>query len=392
MKNQGGKFYVVIAFLAISLFVANTLILNLDLKGGFASHMSKSILNYAKNENTFEVENTKNVHIPLNDDDDAHEESSPVESDKNRVSSDDEREIQDGDVAQTTGSVANGASGKVVIEQSSRRVLFGEREHEKCYPASTTKILTAYITLKNLPLDHVVRVPRQAAGVEGSSIYLKEGEQITVEDLLFGLMLRSGNDAATALALEVAGSVEAFADMMNETAKALGAKNSHFVNPHGLHDDEHFTTAYDLAIIAAAAYELDDFRRIACSGLAKIEIDGVSNSIANKNKLLKLYEGANGVKTGYTKKSGRCLVGGAKRDNMQLISVTLNCPDMWNETVKLLDYGFENYRMIPLDNALLTYGEGKKRVAIVAPYSVTSDHRDIYYPLARDEYLEVNAA
>lgn len=348
------KFFVVIAFLAISLLAANEFVLNADVKGGFEPRITKSILNYVENENSFAL---KNADI-------------------------DDKSI---DVVKSVGS------GKVLMEQSSRRVLYGENEHARCYPASTTKVLTAYVVFKNLPLDHVVTVPRQAVGIEGSSIYLEEGEQATVEDLLFGLMLRSGNDAATALAIETAGSVEAFAALMNETAASLGAKESHFVNPHGLHDDEHYTTAYDLALITAAAYELDDFKRIVSATLRRIEVGGEVTAIANKNKLLKMYDGANGVKTGYTKKSGRCLVSGAMRDDMQLIGVVLNCPDMWNESMAMLDFGFENFRMVPLDSAPLTYGEGKKRVEISAPYSVTSDWHDIFYPLAKDEYLVVNA-
>lgn len=155
--------------------------------------------------------------------------------------------------------VKSGTSGAVCIEQSSKRVLFEDGKDVLRYPASTTKILTALIAIERLPLDKKVIVQKYAEGVEGSSIYLKEGDEITVEDLLYGLMLRSGNDAAVTLAIEVAGSVEAFADIMNERAKEIGARNSHFVNPHGLHDDNHYTTAYDLALVCAKAYENDVF-------------------------------------------------------------------------------------------------------------------------------------
>lgn len=286
------------------------------------------------------------------------------------------------------------ASGAVVMEMTSKRVLCDENMNVKCYPASTTKVLTAFVVLNTLPLDRVVTVPKQAEGVEGSSIYLHAGEKITVNDLLLGLMLRSGNDAATALAIEAAGSVDKFALLMNKTAKSVGAVNSHFVNPHGLHDDDHYTTAYDLALITAAAYENEDFVRIVSTQKAKILVDDEPRYIANKNKLLTLYEGANGVKTGYTKKSGRCLVGGACKNGMQLISVVLNYGDMWNDTIRLLNYGFDNFEMVPLDNALLRGDSAKTSIEINCPSGVTEDWKNVCYPLRKDgsEYLVLKAA
>lgn len=279
-------------------------------------------------------------------------------------------------------TVKRGASGAVCIEASSRRVLYDDGKDEPCYPASTTKVLTALIALERLPLDKIVIVPKIAEGVEGSSIYLKAGDKITVEDLLFGLMLRSGNDAAVTLATEIAGGIDEFASLMNEKAKTLGASNSHFVNPHGLHDENHYTTSYDLALICAAAYENSDFARIVGTKQRKIEVSGEARYIANKNKLLKLFEGANGVKTGYTKKSGRCLVGGAKRGDMQLITVVLNHGDMWNDTVRMLNFGFDNYEMIPLDNALLTSGNDVVKVKV--NQTVTPNWQNVKYPLKKD--------
>ncbi len=279
-------------------------------------------------------------------------------------------------------TVKRGASGAVCIEASSRRVLYADGKDEVCYPASTTKVLTALITLERLPLDKIVTVPEIAEGVEGSSIYLKAGDTITVEDLLFGLMLRSGNDAAVTLATEVAGGIDEFASLMNGKAKMLGARNSHFVNPHGLHDENHYTTAYDLALICATAYENHDFVRIVGTKQRKIEVSGEARYIANKNKLLKLFEGANGVKTGFTKKSGRCLAGGAKRGDMQLITVVLNHGNMWNDTVRMLNFGFDNYEMIPLDNALLTSGNNVVKVKV--NQTVTPNWQDVKYPLKKD--------
>lgn len=279
-------------------------------------------------------------------------------------------------------TVNRGASGAVCIEASSRRVLYADGKDEVCYPASTTKVLTALIALERLPLDKIVTVPEIAEGVEGSSIYLKAGDTITVEDLLFSLMLRSGNDAAVTLATEVAGGIDEFASLMNGKAKMLGARNSHFVNPHGLHDENHYTTAYDLALICATAYENHDFVRIVGTKQRKIEVSGEARYIANKNKLLKLFEGANGVKTGFTKKSGRCLAGGAKRGDMQLITVVLNHGDMWNDTVRMLNFGFDNYEMIPLDNALLTSGNNVVKVKV--NQTVTANWQDVKYPLKKD--------
>lgn len=240
---------------------------------------------------------------------------------------------------------ATGASSEIVIEASTGRVLYSKSPDVKCYPASTTKILTALVTLENLPLGLKVEIPACAAGVEGSSIYLKAGEKLTVEELLYGLMLRSGNDAAAALAVAVAGSVGRFADMMNARAKKCGAENSHFVNPHGLHDRDHYTTARDLALITAEAYKNADFRKIVSTRSTTAGEGESRRYFANKNKLLGTFDGANGVKTGFTTKSGRCLVGGAYRDGMQLISVVLNRYDMWEATRSMLERAFAEYEM-----------------------------------------------
>lgn len=269
----------------------------------------------------------------------------------------------------------------MVIEQSSKRVLYDEGMNEKCYPASTTKVLTALCVLENLPLDKIITVPKEAEGVEGSSIYLKEGQKISVKDLLLGLMLRSGNDAAVTLAVATSGNIQNFANLMNETAKRCGADGSNFVNPHGLHDEMHYTTAYDLALICAKAYENEDFCKIVSTSKAKITVDDEARYIGNKNKLLHLYDGANGVKPVY-QKSGRCLVSGAKRSGMQVVGVVLNHSDMWNDTIRMLDFAFDNYYMCPLDEAMLTSGETEIRVK--AKQNVTGNWQDLGYPLKRD--------
>lgn len=272
----------------------------------------------------------------------------------------------------------------VVIEATSRRVLIDEGMNIRCFPASTTKVLTALCVLKNLDINHIVTIPKLAEGVEGSSLYLKEGQKMSVEDLLYGMMLRSGNDAAVALAIEVSGSVEDFATLMNKTAKELGACSSHFVNPHGLHDDNHYTTAYDLSLITAKSYEYEYFRRIVDTRQRKILVDNESVVIQNKNKLLRMIDGANGVKTGFTKTSGRCLVGGAKRGDMQLISVVLNYNDMWNDTIRMLETAFNEYEMVALDKAMLMYPDASDICVFECPSTVYKNYKDVKYPLKRD--------
>ena len=246
--------------------------------------------------------------------------------------------------------------GAVCIEWTTKKVLYGEGENNKTFPASTTKILTALVVLENLQLNQKIKIPKEAVGIEGSSLYLREGEMLTVEDLLYGMMLRSGNDAAVALAIAVSGNITDFAKKMNEMAVDCGAVNSNFENPHGLHHPNHYTTAYDLALITAEAMKNQYFRTIISMQKARIGEGESARVIANKNKMLHLYDGANGVKTGYTKNSGRCLVSSAKRNGMQLIAVVLNHGDMWGDSMSILDYGFDNYMMV--DTELLhLYGD-----------------------------------
>lgn len=234
-----------------------------------------------------------------------------------------------------------------LVEQSTGRVLFSENGDEELPMASTTKIMTALCAIESGRLDETVEIDSRMVGVEGSSIYLEAGERLTVEELTYGLLLRSGNDAAEAIALTLGGSLEGFAQIMNDRAAALGLAHTHFVNPHGLPAEGHYTSALDLAAITCAAYAYEPFRRIVSTQYAVIPWTGhdYDRAMRNKNKLLASYPGANGVKTGYTKAAGRCLVSGAERDGMQLIAVTLNAPDMWGDAAALLDYGFAQYEM-----------------------------------------------
>lgn len=240
------------------------------------------------------------------------------------------------------------ARAACVMERDSGRVLYQKNAQMQLPMASTTKIVTALTVLNACEnIDEVVTVPKTAVGVEGSSVYLREGEKLSVRELLFGLMLRSGNDCAVALALKVGGSLKNFATMMNKTAEQCGATSSNFVTPHGLHDENHFTTAEDLAKITCVALKNETFRQIVCSKRASISNDGYEcdRVLVNKNKLLSVFDGADGVKTGYTKKAGRCFVGSATRNGMQVVVVVLNCGPMFEETANMLEVAFQNYEM-----------------------------------------------
>ncbi len=229
------------------------------------------------------------------------------------------------------------STSEIVIDEKTKRVLFDNNADEKRSIASTTKIVTALTVLKRARLDEVVKVSEKAVGIEGSSIYLKSGDELTVEELLYGLMLRSGNDAATALAIHVGGTTESFVKMMNEEAKKAGAKNSSFKNPHGLDVAEHYSTARDLALITAEAFKFPAFEKIVGTKSFRREDGG---TWINKNKILSTLDGGDGVKTGYTKKAGRCLVASATKNGARYISVVLNCAPMFERSRELLNESF----------------------------------------------------
>lgn len=237
------------------------------------------------------------------------------------------------------------AKAAVLIDAGSGRILFAQNADERLPMASTTKIMTALIALENSRLDETVTAGPNASGVEGTSIYLSEGEQLSMEHLLYGLMLRSGNDAAVAIAEHVAGSVSAFTDKMNARAAELDA-DAHFVNPHGLPAEGHAASALGMARIMRQAMTNPDF--VTITGTRRKVIPWVGNEysrvLENKNRLLTTYDGATGGKTGFTSKAGRCLVFSAERDGLALIGVVLNCPTWFDTAETLLDFGFENYR------------------------------------------------
>ena len=250
----------------------------------------------------------------------------------------------------------------ILIEAKTGRVLYERNAHEPLPMASTTKIMTALVALENGNLNEPVTTGRNAFGVPGTSIYLSLGEQLPLIDMLYGLMLASGNDAAVAIAEHIGGDVDGFCKMMNERAEDIGCENTVFATPHGLPADNHHTTARDLALIAREAMQNPTFREIVSTQRASIpwaerDYDRILN---NKNKLLSEYPGAIGVKTGYTKAAGRCLVFAAERDGLELIGVVLNCPNWFQEAEAILDRGFENWQMV----SLLSKGETVRTIPV----------------------------
>ncbi len=245
----------------------------------------------------------------------------------------------------TINTHAISARSAVLIDADSGRVLYSHNAEEKRGMASTTKIMTAITALENADINSVATVSKNAYGVEGSSMYLVLGEELTLENLLYGLMLVSGNDAATAIAEHVSGSVEKFSALMNKKATEIGVYNSNFTNPHGLSDDEHYTTALDLAKITAYALKNPKFSEFVSTKTKSIpwKDHDYNRRLVNHNKFLSMYEGCIGVKTGFTKTTGRCLVTAVEKNGMRLVCVTLNAPDDWNDHRTLYDNAFSNY-------------------------------------------------
>lgn len=226
-------------------------------------------------------------------------------------------------------------------------VLYEKNADEKMLIASTTKLMTALVVLDNAQLDEEVKPKPEWCNIEGSSMYLDYTKTYTVKELLTGLMLVSGNDAATVLANYISGSEAEFAKLMNDKAESLGMKNSHFTNPHGLDDPEHYSTARDMAILAESCLKNDELMSIASQVSAAVG----ELTYFNHNRLLREYEGCNGLKTGYTIAAGRTLVSSAERNGMHLVCVTLNAPDDWEDHKKMLDYGFDNYSLSKFDES-----------------------------------------
>ena len=248
--------------------------------------------------------------------------------------------------AEEVGRISGRAG--VLYEPESGRILYGKDENARLPMASTTKIMTALVAAESASISELVEIDGRAVGVEGSSAYLKEGELLTLEELLYALLLQSANDAAVAIACHVGGGIEGFAEMMNERADALGLIDTHFENPHGLDADGHYTTARELAIIAAEAMKNPLLRDIFSTAKRSFTDGERSRTYVNHNKLLHLYDGAVGVKTGYTRRCGRCLVGAAERDGLTLVSVTLDAADDWRDHARMLDFGFASLKKLTL--------------------------------------------
>ena len=266
------------------------------------------------------------------------------------------------------------APAYILIEQSSGKVLHGHNMYQQMYPASTTKIMTAMLALENLQLEDSITLPDDFINVGETSLGLLPGATQNVEELLMAMMLRSANDAAQAVAIGVSGSEEAFVEQMNARVAELGLSHTHFVNPHGLHDANHYTTAYDLAQIARAALDNPDFCRIINTESCTVhKLNGEDDfEVYNRNNLLTQYELADGVKTGYTKQAGNCFVASATNaEGMQLIAVVLSSENIYDDAQALLEWGFDNFgRTLIVDantvkGSLPVLNGGREQVAVL---------------------------
>lgn len=271
------------------------------------------------------------------------------------------------------------AASAVLVGVGSRRVLWEKDGRVRRAPASTTKIMTALAVVERGGLDEMVTVSPRAAATSGSTVWLSAGETLSVQDLLYGLLLTSGNDAAVALAEHVAGSVDDFARLMNEEARAIGATDTHFRNPHGLDEPGHYTTARDLALIAARALQEPLVARIVATKRATIAWPGheVDRALRNKNRLLWEYEGADGVKTGFTDEAGKCLVASATRGGLHLVAVVMGSPDIWGAAAAILNYGF----------AKLSAATVARRGDVVRSIRVVGGDRERLPLVARDDLV-----
>lgn len=281
------------------------------------------------------------------------------------------------------------AQSAILMEQHSGRILFEKDAHTKRRIASITKIMTAILAIESGKMDDMVTVSARAVHTDGSSIYLREGEKIKLRDLVYGLMLRSGNDAAVAIAEHVGGSVEGFVFLMNQKAAEIGMRDTHFANPHGLDDAEnHYSTAYDMALLMQYAMKNKEFRKIAGTKVYRAPNPGEEwdRVWRNKNKLLtNLYEYCTGGKTGYTKRAKRTLVTTASKSGLDLIAVTLNAPDDWNDHIAMYEYGFTHYMIAKVDRKRMV-----KKIRDSFYRKNIEAIRDLRYPVTEDEIKELH--
>ncbi len=276
------------------------------------------------------------------------------------------------------------AQKAVLVDAQTGRVLFEKDAYSRSLIASTTKIMTALIVCQQCNVLDRMRIPQEAVGIEGSSMYLQAGEVLTVQELLYGLMLRSGNDAAVALAIYCGGTVEGFVQLMNDKARQLGLMGTHFENPHGLDSPNHYSTAKDLAALAAYAMNDPIFYQTVSTKSLRIG----QRSLQNHNKLLWRVEGADGVKTGFTKAAGRILVSSATRDGRRLICVTINDGNDWVDHATLLEGGFSRFQV----KQLISQGDCLGTADVVGGQSEKVQllaQENFSYPLAKEEQVEI---
>ena len=277
---------------------------------------------------------------------------------------------------------ADSAQSACVMDAVSGRILYEKQADRQSLIASTTKIMTALIVCEQCNVLDRMRVPKEAVGIEGSSMYLQEGEVLTIQELLYGLMLSSGNDAAVALAIYCGGTVEGFAELMNDKARLLGLKGTHFENPNGLDSPNHYSTARDLAVLASYAMDNPIFRQTVSTKTVSIG----NRCLRNHNKLLWQVPGADGVKTGYTKAAGRILVSSAIRDGRRIVAVTIHDPHDWQDHAAMLEQGFSRYAL----KQVVSKGDVLGRVEVLECGQVDLlAGEDFVYSLAEDESLTI---
>lgn len=282
----------------------------------------------------------------------------------------------------------------IAIDANSSAVLYEKNSHELVPMASTTKIMSSLVAIKYGNLDKKVEISQKAASIGGSTVGYKKGEMITIKELITGLMLRSGNDAAVALSEGVAGSVEEFVILMNEYGSDIGLIDTHFESPHGLDSIQHYTTVYDLALLTAKAKENQLFNQIVSSKIVDGQSEGFTRSYQNINKILWLIPEADGVKTGYTGNAGKCLVTSVNKEGSNVVIVLLNCTKRWGETKKISDYISENYTYKKMFSKGDTAGEiqnKKGNLKMIYPCDIIIPmlkNKEYYVKIIKPEYAE----
>lgn len=252
----------------------------------------------------------------------------------------------------STYAIDTSASSAVVMVAQTGEVVYSKNAHKKRSMASTTKIMTSLIAVEKADLKKQIKVKEDMVKVEGTSMGLLAGDTVSMENLVYGMLLQSGNDAANVTAMMLGGTIEKFSELMNQRAREIGMNNTNFVTPSGLDDENHYSTAYDMALLGCEAIKNAEFRKICSKTTARISYGNppYMRTLSNHNRLLKAYEGCFGIKTGFTKKSGRCLVTACQRDDVTLVCVTLNDPNDWYDHKRMFDYGFENVKNKQLEN------------------------------------------